>query len=98
MPRHARLPLEVLSDTKLCHADVRVYAAMAVLCFRGGNIVKSGQRQLASTCNMDRRTVRRALESLARAGHISVSIGDHGFRSTYQLNSDVFLPQHTSGR
>ncbi len=98
MPRHARVPIEVLSDPELSHADVRVYAAMAVFCFKGGNIVKSGQRQLAATCQVDRRTIRRSLENLAKRGHISSAIVKTGARANYQLNSPVFMPHYTGGR
>lgn len=89
-PRFARIPMEVLNDSELTHADRTVYAHLAASVFQG-NIACVGQRLLAQLCHMDRRTLRERLDNIARRGHISRAIGRLSGRAVYQLNSPVFL-------
>lgn len=93
--RYARTPDSVLSDPELSHADVRVFGALSMHAF-GGNIVSIGQRRLAEIARVDRRSVRRSLEALARQGHISTAITTLLKRSVYQLHSPIFLQDSVS--
>lgn len=88
--RFAKIPETILTSPFLTPADRHVYAILALQVFNT-NIVNIGQRRLAKLCAMDRRTVRRSLERLAKLGHISTAIGRLSGRTVYQLNSPVFL-------
>ncbi len=95
--RFARLPEAVLCDPKLDNAAVRVYAILAMHVHQG-NIVTVGQRRLAEISGMDRRTIRRSFDNLAKQGHISTAITKLGRRTIYQLNSAIFTDvQESSG-
>lgn len=89
-PLFARIPAEVLFDRELSRNDLQVYGTMALECMRT-NLFSLGQVQLARLAQVDRRTLRRCLESLGRRGHISRAIGRLSRRTVYQLNSPVFL-------
>lgn len=86
----ARLPFEVLSDPRLSHADVRVYAAMASRCITN-NIYHFGQGWLAKAAHVSKRTVRRSIEKLSRRGHLATAISRLDGCCAYELRSPVFL-------
>jgi hypothetical protein len=87
--RFARIPQEVLSDQSLSLESKIVYAALAFYVF-DGNIACTGQRALAQLTGINRRSIRRSLIALARAGHISISTVLSKGRHIYQLNSHIF--------
>ncbi|MCP4899761.1 MAG: helix-turn-helix domain-containing protein [bacterium] len=94
-PRFSRVPIEILEDRTLNHSDLRVYAILSLHAIRT-NLVWVGQRRIAELASMNRRHVRRSLEKLARAGHISVSIHRITRRHVFQLNSPVFLEERAN--
>lgn len=87
--RFARIPLEILSNPHLTSADIRLFGILAATA-RQTNIAAIGQRLLSQLSTLDRRTVRRSLDNLARQGYISKSIFKLGGRNVYQLNHPLF--------
>jgi hypothetical protein len=86
---YARLPREVLTDTMLGHAAVRVYGFLS-LGVGQGSVARVGQRLIASKTGMDRGTVAAGIAELVSRGYITVAAAKRGCRQGYVLNSGVF--------
>lgn len=86
---YARLPREVLTDTEIGSAAVRVYGILS-LGVQQGAVARVGQRLIASKTGMDRGTVATAIEQLVSRGHVTIAAARRGSRQGYVLNSLVF--------
>ena len=91
--RFAMVPWEVGIDGRLIHLDVRVYFVLAAC--RRGNRVKIGTRLLATySCTSQRRVIE-SLKRLAECGYLKAKKDRLGFRSEYELTSQVLMPERS---
>ncbi len=85
-PTYAVIPPEVLFDETLNHCDLRAYAILVY--FRSPKEWRSeiGERRLSEAAGIDRRSLRKSIPKLIKAGHINRTI--HGYdRSVYDIKN-----------
>ncbi len=87
--RYARIPLEVLFDSRLTARAVRVYEVLASACWHGSE-VEIGKRRIAAQIKMAERLVLESLIELEVAGHIERLLRQRGQRGRYRLFSPLF--------
>ena len=88
-----RVPKSILRDTRLSHADVRVYGALASWAIGSGAVVKRGVRTIAEESAVSLRMVPGCLKALEAAGHLKRYPGENGMRAYYVLTSPIFRPK-----
>lgn len=87
--RYAKVPLEVLTDTRISWRARVVYSFLAGCAFDGPR-VRVGQRFVAESVGASQRSIGRTLRELAKAGHLEPISGKAGRRFAYDLKSPVF--------
>lgn len=94
----ARIPLDILTNPALNAAEIKVYGILAATA-QQTNLACIGQRRLADLSGVDRRSVRRALASLAKFNYIAQSIFKMNRRTVYELKHPIFTSEEseTSG-
>jgi hypothetical protein len=93
VPSFSMVPLEVIEDPGLKHADKCVYMAMAHM--RCGSIVKAGERLVARRACMDRRTFKRCIARLIERRHVEYASKEKRERASYRLTSALFAKRET---
>ena len=87
--RFAMVPEEILDDPAITHADVHVYAILALA--RAGDLAALGNVRLAGVARMKRRNVQRSIKRLIDAGHVRIDApATRGKRSGYRLTAPLF--------
>jgi DNA-binding MarR family transcriptional regulator len=84
----AMVPRRVVSDPRLKHLDVRVYAVMAL--YRRGALVNMGTRLIAKHACSRRQNVAKSIKRLAAYGHIESMPHKNFGRATYHLLAERF--------
>ncbi len=87
--RYAKVPMQVLTDTRISPIARVVYSFLAGCAFDGPR-VRVGQRFVAESVGASQPTIHRCLKELAKAGHLEPVLGPCGKRSAYDLKSPVF--------
>ena len=83
------VPEEILDDPAITHADVHVYAILALA--RAGDLAAVGNVRLAGVARMKRRNVQRSIKRLIDAGHVRIDApATRGKRSGYRLTAPLF--------
>ncbi len=87
--RYAKVPMEVLTDTRISWRARVVYSFLAGCAFEGSR-VRVGQRFIGEAVGASQPSVNRSLRELVKAGHLEAITGPAGKRSSYDLKSPVF--------
>ena len=93
---YARLPREVLADSRLKHRDVCVYAVIASEVWQG-NYACVGQRLISGAVHSSPRRVAESIARLERFGHVRRTVEPRGKRGGYVLLSEVFGSKQRAG-
>jgi DNA-binding transcriptional MocR family regulator len=86
---YARIPVEVLFDSRISDQAKLVYCALAMSVFQG-SVAFIGQRLIADRFGVSQSTVSRRLRELEKVGHIRRMAGKRGYRAHWALTSVVF--------
>lgn len=86
---HGRTPANILLDQEMSDLATRIFGILSLKTFQG-NIATLGVRKLETLTGRGRSIVHRALQELAKAGHIAPASKTRGQRAQYVLTSPVF--------
>lgn len=87
--RYAKVPMEVITDTKVSLKSRVIYSFLAGCAFDGPR-VRVGQRYIAEAIGVSLGAVNSSIKELAAAGHLETIPGASGKRNAYDLKSPVF--------
>lgn len=87
--RYAKVPMTVLTDTRVSFRARVVYSFLAGCAFNGPRVMV-GQRFVAESLGTSPMSINRALKELAEAGHLEAIRSETGRRNGYDLKSPVF--------
>jgi hypothetical protein len=94
---YSRIPRDLwLSPDVKQLGTIKVFCAIAGRT-KQGNTASIGQQLLADTLEMDRRSVRRALQQLERMGYLKRPKSGKGKRDCYEITSSVFGSKQRDG-
>jgi hypothetical protein len=89
---YCRIPINLLTDSRLNHRDIRVYGVLAGSCWVG-SVVTIGKRRIAQLTHCSAGKVLDTLKRLETTGHIRRAPVAPGQRGIYELLSPIF--RHT---